>query len=412
MENVVKTTKISSGYLPNGVGPNGEGSNTLLTTGQESSGTKGNLQRLIDVLTPITGYGSGNSKQLEGIGQEAKLLLDQLMTDDKFVSSLRQTGFLKPLQGFVNGLTTPMLFNDLDNGTVHQNNKDQDNRKSSAQNVVRQLKAFQEMMKQRAETQVSQAPQANPQETRWASSNDFIVTAAEGDGEESKPKKKSQPKTSYERKSKEEEDESKGKKSNPFRVLMGIVGKLLDKGWDSAEIVRHIKKETHFDPKTIKKCVKIVKDYNRKEKRDLDELETIDKASDRLRSEALPIDLLRGFAMRQDIRKVFASTAFENASESWERQGIYSVKDDFSKRSTRELVDRMYYLTACQKYDPFSDNGTRNNGPKGSLSSIGGELKQIKTALKDRGWAEDDLDAACEIIKSNDHHPFKVTNRE
>ena len=235
--------------------------------------------------------------------------------------------------------------------------------------------------------------------------------AAEEAKESGGKKKKSTPKTSYESKSKEEENEDKGKKSNPFRVLMGIVGKLLDKGWDSSEIVRHIKKETSFDPKTIRKCVKIVKDYNRSEKRDFQELEAIDQAS-RIGSQALPVDLLRGFSMRQNIRKVFAATVMENASKEWERQGIYSIQDDFSKRSTRELVDRMYYLTACSKYDPFSDNGTRNNGPQGSLSSVGSEISKVKTALRERGWKEDDLDCSCEIIKSDDHHPFKANNRE
>lgn len=235
--------------------------------------------------------------------------------------------------------------------------------------------------------------------------------AAEEAKESGGKKKKSTPKTSYESKSKKEENKDKGKKSNPFRVLMGIVGKLLDKGWDSSEIVRHIKKETSFDPKTIRKSVKIVKDYNRGKKRDFQELEAIDQAS-RIGSQALPVDLLRGFSMRQNIRKVFAATVMENASKEWERQGIYSIQDDFSKRSTRELVDRMYYLTACSKYDPFSDNGTRNNGPQGSLSSVGSEISKVKTALRERGWKEDDLDCACEIIKSDGHHPFKANNRE
>jgi hypothetical protein len=412
--------KISQGISEQGKRPNlnnGAGAeNTLLNQPQASSDAKDVLEQLITILTPISN-GTNNIKQLQTIGEEAKTqidILDSLPSNDQILSSLRKSGLIKILRGFCSTLTMPMVANNIDTGPF--NDSDARNISESARKIVERLKGqiansaptpapaqpaqqANPQVNQQANPQVNQ--QANPQAMRWA---------AKEQKEDSGKKKKSNPKTSYESKSKQEEDKSKGKKGNPFRVLMGIVGKLLDKGWDSAEIVRHVKKETSFDPKTIKKSVKIVKDYNRKEKREVQELDALDQSTQMMGidpMQSMPVDLLRGFAMRDNMRKVFASTAFENASKEWERQGVYSIKDDFSKRSTRELVDRMFYLTSCKKYDPFSDNG-----PKGSLSSIDGEISRVKSALRERGWDKDDLDCACEVIKTDDHHPFKANNRE
>jgi len=433
----------ATGTSPEATNSSGDKLKSLIQGGSpNTSGSPNNgrdiLEQLVNMIQPIANKTTNNLGGIQSVGEKAVTqlnLLDALPQNDQILSSLRKTGLLKTLRGFTEMLRQPMLANNLDTGPF--NNEDARNIEDNSQKIIQRIN---QLLKEIPEMEMLEQPrpQENVQETRWQNKPQLLMAAkndskGDNDKEEKGKKKKSEPKTSYESKSKQEEDKSKGKKGNPFRVLMGIVGKLLDKGWDSAEIIRHVKKETSFDPKTIKKCVKIVKDYNRKEQRDVEILDQSirgtmgahemlpnipmiqsmpEEQSESFTSEPMPVDLLRGFAMRQDIRKVFASTVFENAEEKWDRQGVYSIKDDFSKRSTRELIDRMYYLTACKKYDPFTDNGTRSNGPKGSLSSIDGELSEVKTALKERGWDKDDLDCACEIIKSDDHYPFKVTNRE
>jgi len=66
-------------------------------------------------------------------------------------------------------------------------------------------------------------------------------------------------------------------RGNPFRVLMGKVGKLLDHGIEKNDIVRYIAKLKYWNKETIERAVDIVKDYNKKKKQDTDKTaETID----------------------------------------------------------------------------------------------------------------------------------------
>ena len=59
-------------------------------------------------------------------------------------------------------------------------------------------------------------------------------------------------------------DDKKKSRGNPFRVLMGKVGKLLDHGLERRDIVRYLLKEKIWNEDTIEKSIKIVKDYNKK----------------------------------------------------------------------------------------------------------------------------------------------------
>jgi hypothetical protein len=189
---------------------------------------------------------------------------------------------------------------------------------------------------------------------------------AKQDAEEEEEEKG--PKTNLEKKDKREKDKAKGKKSNPFKVLMGIVGKLLDKGWSSQDIIRNVRKTTKFNPKTIKHCVQIMKNYNKKLKR-----------------ESYSLNRMSVFAAVQDEIE------------------FISIEDDFNKKSTRELMDRLYYLNGCKKYDAGSDNG-----PKGSLSSIDDEIQKVKNALKNRSWTDKDINHTESIIKENRYYPLET----
>ena len=63
-----------------------------------------------------------------------------------------------------------------------------------------------------------------------------------------------------------EDKKKKDSRGNPFRVLMGKVGKLLDHGLERRDIARYLAKEHIWNEQTIEKAIKIVKQYNRKKK--------------------------------------------------------------------------------------------------------------------------------------------------
>lgn len=56
-------------------------------------------------------------------------------------------------------------------------------------------------------------------------------------------------------------------RGNPFKVLMGKVGKLLDHGLNKNQVVKHIARLKFWNKETVEKAVDIVKDYNRKKYR-------------------------------------------------------------------------------------------------------------------------------------------------
>jgi len=138
-------------------------------------------------------------------------------------------------------------------------------------------------------------------------------------------------------------------RGNPFRVLMGKVGKLLDHGVEKNDIVRYIAKENKWDNETIEKAVKIVQDYNRKKSR-----------------------------KSEDQNKVVIA-AYD-----------YTLKPDFEKRSTPELVFRVCYLLELQDYDKNTKQGHGKDAA--NKKGVKEEISQIKTALINRGFDKADLD--------------------
>lgn len=56
-------------------------------------------------------------------------------------------------------------------------------------------------------------------------------------------------------------------RGNPFKVLMGKVGKLLDHGLNKNQVVKHVARLKFWNKETVEKAVDIVKDYNRKKYR-------------------------------------------------------------------------------------------------------------------------------------------------
>lgn len=144
-------------------------------------------------------------------------------------------------------------------------------------------------------------------------------------------------------------------RGNPFRVLMGKVGKLLDHGVEKSDIVRYIAKLKYWNKETIERAVDIVKDYNRKLKRD-DEDEK-----------------------NEDNKKEAVKTASLNYDES----------PNFHKRSTGELISRACFLLDLLDYSKSTPQGDFKDpaDKKGAKE----ELTQIRKALSDRGFDKEEL---------------------
>ena len=144
-------------------------------------------------------------------------------------------------------------------------------------------------------------------------------------------------------------------RGNPFRVLMGKVGKLLDHGIEKKDIVRYLAKQKFWGNETIERAVDIVRDYNKKKKNDSDD----DKKVKEQKKE------------KKSSTESYVKTA-----------GLdYDAKPDVEKESTATLISRAFYLD-----DLLAD---KNAASKENASS---ELKKIKTELKKRGESLEDLD--------------------
>ena len=144
-------------------------------------------------------------------------------------------------------------------------------------------------------------------------------------------------------------------RGNPFRVLMGKVGKLLDHGIEKKDIVRYLAKQKFWGNETIERAVDIVRDYNKKKKNDGED----DKKVKEYKKD------------KKASTEVYIRTA-----------GLdYDAETDWEKRSTAELIYNAYYL-----------DGVLEDKTSASKENASAELKKIKTELKKRGESLEDLD--------------------
>jgi hypothetical protein len=157
--------------------------------------------------------------------------------------------------------------------------------------------------------------------------------------------------------------EDRGKKKtrgNPFRVLMGKIGKLLDHGLSKRDIVRYIGKENTWEDETIDKAVDVVMEYSKKKRKDEKKFQ---EASSQVNMTKL---------------------AAINADKS-----IYEVGPDFEKRSTGELMARATWLNDLSNYGEKTPQG---DGRKAAnKEGINAELKLIRAALVKRGFEPNEL---------------------
>ena len=147
-------------------------------------------------------------------------------------------------------------------------------------------------------------------------------------------------------------------RGNPFRVLMGKVGKLLDHGVEKNDIVRYLAKLKYLNNETIERAVDIVRDYNKKKKKDTDKFkETSKEASSEIRTVVAALD--------------------------------YDKQPDFNKRSTGELIYRACFLLDVLETD--KETVQPLDKPTVGKKEAKAELAVVKKALIDRGLDQEEL---------------------
>ena len=145
-------------------------------------------------------------------------------------------------------------------------------------------------------------------------------------------------------------------RGNPFRVLMGKVGKLLDHGVEKNDIVRYLAKLKYWNNETIERAVDIVRDYNKKKKKDTDKFKET-KASSEQRTVVAALD--------------------------------YDKKPDFHKKSTGELIQRACFLLDVLETEKNTVQPL--DKPTVGKKEAKAELADVKKALVDRGLNQEEL---------------------
>ncbi len=158
-------------------------------------------------------------------------------------------------------------------------------------------------------------------------------------------------------------------RGNPFRVLMGKVGKLLDHGVEKNDIVRYISKLKYWNKETVERAIDIVKEYNKKLEKGKDKDDKSEK-SEKATDDA-------------DLDKIVKEKVNKTASLN------YDAKPNFKKRSTPELIMRACFLMDLQDYSKTTKQGDFKDAA--DKKGVGEELKQIKSALTDRGFDKEEL---------------------
>ena len=145
-------------------------------------------------------------------------------------------------------------------------------------------------------------------------------------------------------------------RGNPFRVLMGKVGKLLDHGIEKNDIARYLGKLKYWNKETIERAVDIVRDYNRKKKHDSGKVKEEKKASSESKTVTAGLD--------------------------------YDRMPEFYKESTATLIMRACFLLDLQENNKSTIQGFVKPADTKTAKE---QLKGIKQALVARGFDKDEL---------------------
>ena len=186
-------------------------------------------------------------------------------------------------------------------------------------------------------------------------------------------------------------------RGNPFRVLMGKVGKLLDHGVNKNDIVRYISKLKYWNKETIERAVDIVKEYNKK----LDQGKDKDEKPEKSEKTADVVDLKKLLDKKEEVDKETKDVeeTVEQINDTEEKINKnasvkiaslnYDAKPNFEKRSTPELIMRACFLMDLQDYSKTTKQGDFKDAA--DKKGVAEELKQIRTALTNRGFDKEEL---------------------
>lgn len=231
-------------------------------------------------------------------------------------------------------------------------------------------------------------------------------------------------------------------RGNPFRVLMGKVGKLLDHGLEKRDITRYLLKQKMWNEETIERAIDIVRDYNKKKRRDGDDDDSKKPEKSKKEASVIPAELMDRVQHRlasmsdeefdQFIRSRFAVTKRDEKGTEFnavtvgegmeldhsdnlepgdnngrkhqgdpvlapqkkvaaaqEASSVYDVKADLTKRSTTELMARATWLMSLKEYGKDTPQG---DGKKAAdTKGVNAELKSIRKALEGRGFDAEEL---------------------
>lgn len=147
-------------------------------------------------------------------------------------------------------------------------------------------------------------------------------------------------------------------RGNPFRVLMGKVGKLLDHGVEKNDIVRYLAKLKYWNNETIERAVDIVRDYNKKKKHDTDK-------------------------DNKDNKEASTNSKIVTSALDYDRQ------PDFHKKSTGELIFRVCFLLDVLENDKETVQPL-DKDPIGKKEAKS-EIALLKKALIDRGFDQEEM---------------------
>jgi hypothetical protein len=186
-------------------------------------------------------------------------------------------------------------------------------------------------------------------------------------------------------------------RGNPFRVLMGKVGKLLDHGVEKNDIVRYISKLKYWNKETIERAIDIVKEYNKK----LEQGKDKDEKPEKSKKTADTVDLDKLVREKEDVEKKTKDVEetielINDTEEKGNKKASvkiaalnYDAKPNFEKRSTPELIMRACFLMDLQDYSKTTKQGDFKDAA--DKKGVTEELKQIRAALTDRGFDKEEL---------------------
>lgn len=186
-------------------------------------------------------------------------------------------------------------------------------------------------------------------------------------------------------------------RGNPFRVLMGKVGKLLDHGVEKNDIVRYISKLKYWNKETIERAVDIVKEYNKKLEQGKDKDEKPGKSEKTSGVVDLPKLVKDKSELETKLKDVKDTLKQIDDTDKQLNKNTkvtiaalnYDSKPNFEKRSTPELIMRACFLMDLQDYSKTTKQGDFKDAA--DKKGVTEELKQIRAALTDRGFDKEEL---------------------